>query len=347
MIYFMTEYIKQTILYNKKLIENKKKYIENVPIESIQQQQLATAPVIENNQPGDEEARKQLIENFLDEKLSSLTNNNYDTKQYILAELTDAEKEILYTFWSKFQMHVVEHISATKKTSKERFVQSANNFVNKENGVTAPVAPAPVAPAPVAPAPVAPGPVAPGPVAPGPAPTAPSTVLKQFQKKYDDFIGILGNTFDDFLTSMNPNTAFINNQGQPETFKLSNQIQQDVENKIKIPVIEILKDKIEEKNKKLTENKIKDVEAKIKEIEDIDTSSNSASKPYDVVSWRTILKIFEKTVETDVKKEGYKKGEIDANKKKVVGYLKKISNHELIIKLCKIFKPRTKTVKTN
>ena len=102
----MDDYNKMLKIYNDKLIANKKRYIENVPVESIEVSRTAMAPVIENQDVG-AETRKTLVEQFLRGKLNELTNSNYEVVEYIMGNIDDdQDREFLYSFWNKFEINV-------------------------------------------------------------------------------------------------------------------------------------------------------------------------------------------------------------------------------------------------
>ena len=300
----MEDYNKKTLLYNRKVIENKKKYIENVPIESMQQQELSMAPVVENNKPSDEEGRKQIITNFLDEKIGILTNNNYDTKQYILVNLDDAQKEFLYTFWSKFQINVVDHISTTKRISKDMFLEAVKNFIDKESNNTArAVAPAP---APAGPAP-----------APAPAPAPPATPAKKnpYQDKIDGVNSILKQSFIDFANSFDPTPA-LEAEIQKEVKKEVVNVQRNIDHDSRTKLLNGIRFDLNSMQQSYR-GKLHEFNSGV---------PDTAKSKYDKPEWAKIVQLFDPSFDPDK----YSKPQL----KKLVGsYLSKIVDLTLLRKV--------------
>ena len=132
----MDDYNKMLKIYNDKLIANKKRYIENVPVESIEVSRTAMAPVIENQDVG-AETRKTLVEQFLRGKFNELTNSNYEVVEYIMGNIDDdQDREFLYSFWNKFEIKVIDMLP--KQVSKEMFVKLTKAFLLRESATGAP-----------------------------------------------------------------------------------------------------------------------------------------------------------------------------------------------------------------
>lgn len=130
----MDDYNKQLKIYNAKLIANKKKYIENVPVESsVEVSRISMQPVVEDSTT-DQASRAPLVKQFLETKFSELTNSNFQVVQFIMDNLTENDREFLYSFWNKFETKVVDYLP--KQVSRNMFVQLTKNFISRETGTS-------------------------------------------------------------------------------------------------------------------------------------------------------------------------------------------------------------------
>jgi hypothetical protein len=137
----MDEYNRQLKIYNDKLIANKKRYIENVSIDSIEVSMTSMSPVVDNQDIGAEQ-RKTLVDQFLRGKFNELTNSNYEVVEFIMNNITDdQDREFLYSFWNKFEIKVVDMLP--KQVSKDMFVKLTKAFLLRETNTGSTTASAP------------------------------------------------------------------------------------------------------------------------------------------------------------------------------------------------------------